>query len=46
MSTLNDYGGPDPNVDEGIGDLAYDTIEDKAKDKAKDLTKKGVKKTF
>lgn len=42
MVTLNDYGGPDPNVDEGIGDLVYEKIEDKAKDAAKDGAGKAV----
>lgn len=43
MSTLNQWGN-DPNIDEGLGDVAYDTLESKAKEEAKDLAKDGIQK--
>ena len=43
MSTLNQWGN-DPYIDEGIGDVAYDTLESKAKEEAKDLAKDGIQK--
>ena len=45
MGSLNDWGDDPQNlVDEGIGDVAYDKIENKAKNEAEDLAKKGAKK--
>lgn len=41
MSTLNDYGDG-IQVDESIGDVAYDTLEAKAKEEAKDLASDGI----
>lgn len=41
MSTLNDYGGG-IQVDESIGDVAYDTLEAKAKKEAKELAEDGI----
>lgn len=41
MSTLNDYGSG-IQVDETIGDVAYDTLEAKAKKEAKELAKDGI----
>ena len=35
MATLNDYGD-DKYVDESIGDVVYNEIEDKVKQEAKD----------
>ena len=43
MATLNDYGDG-MQVDESIGDVAYDNLEAKAKAEAKDLAKDGIDK--
>lgn len=43
MATLNDYGDG-MQVDESIGDVAYDTLEAKAKAEAQDLAKDGIDK--
>lgn len=36
MSTFNEWGGNDPNMDENLGDIVYDEIEQEAKELAKD----------
>lgn len=47
MSTMNQWGNQDPNLDESAGDIIYDELEEKAKDKAKEEAKnlagKGVR---
>lgn len=40
MATLNDWG---KDVDESLGDVLYEDLENKVKDGTKDLTKKGAK---
>lgn len=39
MATMNEWG---TDVDESLGDIAYDSLEQKAREEAKDLAKDGI----